>query len=75
MVIIFFWISYKEAESKAQSDKLDTERRKNAELQDDLSSAKVERELAEDKLKREIEDLKQSVIREKEQARQMEAAN
>lgn len=61
-----------EAENKAQSDKLDTERRKNAELQEDLSSAKVERELAEDKFKREIEDLKQSLTREKEQSRQME---
>jgi len=61
-----------EAESKAQSDKLDIERRRNAELQDDLSSAKVERDLAEDKLKREIEALKESLDREKEQARELE---
>jgi len=61
-----------EAESKAQSEKLDIERRKNAELQDDLSSAKVERNLAEDKFKREIEGLKEALKREKEQARQLE---
>ena len=61
-----------EAESKAQSDKIEIERRKNADLQDDLSSAKVERELAEDKLRREIQDLKQSLIAEKEHNRQME---
>ncbi|KAK5095026.1 hypothetical protein LTR70_007156 [Exophiala xenobiotica] len=61
-----------EAESKAQSEKLDIERRKNAELQDDLSSAKVERDLTEDKSKREIEGLKEALKREKEQARQLE---
>lgn len=61
-----------DAESRAQSDKLEIERRKNTELQDDLSSAKVERELSEDKFKREIENLRQSLIREKEQARLME---
>lgn len=61
-----------EAERKAQSDKLEIEQRKNAELQDDLTSAKLERELAEDKYKREIEDLRQSLVREKDQARQME---
>lgn len=61
-----------EAESRAQSDKLDAERRRNAELQDDLSSAKVERELSEDKFKREIATLVQSLARERDQARQME---
>lgn len=61
-----------DAESKAQSDKLEAERRRTAELQDDLSSLKVERELSEDKYKREIGDLKQALQREKEQARQME---
>lgn len=61
-----------DAESRAVSDKLGVEQRRNAELQDDLSSARVERELAKNKLRKEIEDLKQSLIREKDQARQME---
>lgn len=61
-----------DAENKAHLEKLQIEQRKNAELQDDLSSAKVEREIAEDKLRREIDNLRQSLAREKEQARQME---
>lgn len=61
-----------DAEAKAQSDKLEAEWRKTAELTDDLSSLKVERELSNDKFKREIGDLKQALQREKEQSRSME---
>lgn len=60
------------AESKAANDLLEKERKKTAELQDDLTSAKVERELSEEKLRREIKDLKASLEREKEQTRAME---
>jgi chromosome segregation ATPase len=61
------------AESKAQSDQLEKERRKASDLQDDLTSAKVEREISEEKLRREIKDLKAALEREKEQARAMES--
>ncbi|KAK5059728.1 hypothetical protein LTR84_009611 [Exophiala bonariae] len=61
------------AEGKAQSDQLEKERRKAADLQDDLTSAKVEREISEEKLRREIKDLQASLEREKEQARVMES--
>lgn len=61
------------AESKAQSDQLEKERRKAADLQDDLTSAKVEREISEEKLRREIKDLQAALEREKEQARVMES--
>lgn len=61
-----------DVESQAQSDRLEAERKRNSELQDDLSSARIEKDLAEDKFRREIEDLRQSLAREKEQARQME---
>lgn len=61
-----------DAESKAQSDRLVVEQRRVTELQNDLSSAKIEKELAEDKFRQEIDDLKQSSAQEKEQARQME---
>ncbi|KAK5085944.1 hypothetical protein LTS08_006467 [Lithohypha guttulata] len=61
-----------QAEVNAQSDKLETERKRTAELQDDLTSSKVEHELATDKSKREIEELKRSLQAERAQARQME---
>lgn len=61
------------AESKAQSDALEQSKRRIAELEDDLSSAKVERELSEEKLRREIRDLRDSLEREKEGARILEA--
>jgi len=60
------------AETKAQSDKLEIELKRNAELQDDLSSARLEKQLTEEKLKKEIEDLGKALTTEKEQARQME---
>lgn len=61
------------AEGKAQSDQLEKERRKAADLQDDLTSAKLDREISEEKLRREIKDLQGSLEREKEQARVMES--
>ncbi|ETN42078.1 uncharacterized protein HMPREF1541_04017 [Cyphellophora europaea CBS 101466] len=60
------------AESKATAEQLEKERKKTADLQDDITSAKVERELAEEKLKREIKDLKASLEREKAHSRAME---
>lgn len=60
------------AESKAQSEQLEVERKRIVELQDDLSSAKVEREIGEEKLRREVRDLKSTLEREKEQTRSME---
>lgn len=61
-----------EAETRAQAGLAERERKLNEELQDDLSSARVERELSEEKLKREISDLKASLEREKEHSRVME---
>ena len=61
-----------EAEVRAQTDLEERERKRNEKLQDDLMSAKVERELSEEKLKREISDLQASLQREKEHSRIME---
>ncbi|KIW64266.1 hypothetical protein PV04_09213 [Phialophora macrospora] len=61
------------AESKAQSDQLEKERKRVIELQDDLNSAKVERQISEEKLRREIKELETALEREKEQARAMES--
>lgn len=61
-----------DAESKARSDRMAVDQRKITELSEDLSSAKIERELAEGKLKKDIEQLNGLLTREKEQARQME---
>jgi hypothetical protein len=61
------------AESKAQADLSDQSRRKITELEDDLSSARIERELSEEKLRREIRGLKENLDREKEGARILEA--
>lgn len=60
------------AESKAQSNAVEKERKQIADLNDDLSSAKVEREISEEKLRREIRDLKASLEREKEQSKSLE---
>ncbi|KAL2438397.1 hypothetical protein ABEF95_008468 [Exophiala dermatitidis] len=61
------------AESKAQSDQLVKERRRITELEDDLASARVEREISEDKLRREITELQAALEKEKQQARAMES--
>ncbi|KAL2419479.1 hypothetical protein ABEF95_009808 [Exophiala dermatitidis] len=61
------------AESKAQSDQLVKERRRITELEDDLASARVEKEISEDKLRREITELQAALEKEKQQARAMES--
>lgn len=60
------------AEAAAASEKLEIEQKRSADLQDDLSNVKMEKQLLEEKLRREIEDLRQSLALEKEQTRQME---
>lgn len=60
------------AENKAQSEALEREKRQIAELKDDLTSAKVDREISEEKLQREIRDLKASLEREKERSTSLE---
>ncbi|EEP78547.1 predicted protein [Uncinocarpus reesii 1704] len=60
------------AERKIKSESSEAESRRVAELKDDLSSAKIEREISEEKLRREIRDLKESLEREKERGRVQE---
>ncbi|WEW61651.1 hypothetical protein PRK78_007143 [Emydomyces testavorans] len=60
------------AERKALSQSSEAESRRVAELKDDLSSAKIEREISEEKLRRETRDLKESLEREKERGRVQE---
>lgn len=61
------------AESKAHAEVLEQSKRRVAELEDDLSSAKVEREISEEKMRREIRTLQDNLEREKENARVLEA--
>ncbi|OAP62994.1 hypothetical protein AYL99_02221 [Fonsecaea erecta] len=61
------------AESKVQSEQLEKERRKIVELQDDLTVAKVEREISEEKLRKEIQALRHDLEKQKEQTRIMES--
>ena len=60
------------AESKAQTDVLERERRQVAELKDDLTSQKIEHELRETKLRREAQQLRDSLEREKQVSRSLE---
>ena len=60
------------AERHAQTDDGERFRKQNQELLDNVSSARVERELAELKLRREIGDLTSSLAREKERFDSME---
>ena len=60
------------AESKAQRDALGQENKQIADLQDGLTCAKVEREISEEKLRREISDLKVSLEREREHSTSLE---
>jgi TATA element modulatory factor len=60
------------AEGRATAEQLQKERKKVSDLQDDINNAKVERELAEEKLNREIKDLRASLQREKEHTGTME---
>lgn len=60
------------AESKAQSDALEQEKRRTAQLEEELTSVKTEHDLNEEKLNREISDLKEKVEQEKGRARMLE---
>lgn len=62
-----------DAEAKANSDALERERQRADKLEEELSSARIEREIAEEKLRREITSLKENVEQEKEKARVLEA--
>lgn len=61
------------AESKAESDALEQERRRANDLEEELSSTKIERDIREEKSRKEISDLTQTVEQEKERARMLEA--
>ncbi|KAE8152798.1 TATA element modulatory factor 1 TATA binding-domain-containing protein [Aspergillus avenaceus] len=60
------------AEVKAQDDALEKEKRRVAQLEDELSSTKVERDINEEKSRTEISDLKNTIVQEKERARMLE---
>ncbi|EGD97688.1 hypothetical protein TESG_05090 [Trichophyton tonsurans CBS 112818] len=60
------------AERKAEEETAKVESRLITELKEELSSAKVNHELSEEKLRREIQDLKDSLNREKEHSRTQE---
>lgn len=60
------------AERQVQTNDAERLRKQNQELRDDVTSARVERELAEEKLRREIGDLTASLAREKERFAAME---
>lgn len=59
----------KAEEGKAQAEALDAERMITAELKDEVSSLKTERDLAERQYQSEIRDLKEKIERDKERAR------
>ena len=61
--------SAKEAEEKARAEALDQERRKAADLADELTNIKIEKELAEKGHQNELRELKAKSEREKERAR------
>lgn len=61
------------AESKAQSDALEQERRRANDLEEELSTIKIERDISEEKTKKEISSLKEKAEQEKERARMLEA--
>ena len=61
-----------QAEAKAQSSSLEKEKKRSDQLHEELTTARIERELGEDKLSREIKDLQAALEREKEHFRVME---
>ncbi|KAJ9643747.1 hypothetical protein H2204_001892 [Knufia peltigerae] len=61
------------AENKVKADQVAKEQKRITELQDDLMSAKVEREISEEKLRREIKDLQATLSREREQTKVLES--
>ncbi|KAL2832180.1 TATA element modulatory factor 1 TATA binding-domain-containing protein [Aspergillus cavernicola] len=61
------------AETKANSDALEREKHRADQLEEDLSSARIEREIVEEKLRREMNGLKENIEQEKERARVLES--
>lgn len=61
------------AEKKAESDALEQERRRADDLEEELSTLKIERDISEEKSRKEISELTQKVEQEKERARMLEA--
>lgn len=61
------------AESKAESDALEQERRRANDLEEELSTIKIERDISEEKSRKEISELTQKIEQEKERARMLEA--
>ncbi|KAL4916242.1 TATA element modulatory factor 1 DNA binding-domain-containing protein [Aspergillus aurantiobrunneus] len=61
------------AEAKANSDALEREKQRADQLDEELSSARIERDIAEEKLKGEITGLQKNIEQEKERARVLEA--
>ncbi|KAI9851656.1 MAG: hypothetical protein M1838_003125 [Thelocarpon superellum] len=61
-----------EAATRAQTGALEAERRLVQDLRDDLSNAKIEKELAEERVRAELRAFKEKAEREKEQARATE---
>jgi 2',3'-cyclic-nucleotide 2'-phosphodiesterase (5'-nucleotidase family) len=57
-----------DAEKRAQTDKLEEQTRVVAELNDDLSNARLEKRLAEDRAKGEIRQLKEDAARQQEKS-------
>ena len=61
--------SAREAEEQARAEALEQERRKAAELSDELSNLKIEKELADKEHQNEVRELREKSEREKERAR------
>ncbi|KAJ0424713.1 TATA element modulatory factor 1 TATA binding-domain-containing protein [Aspergillus carlsbadensis] len=61
------------AEAKANSEALEREKQRAEQLEESLSSVKIEREISEEKLRREMTGLKENIEQEKERARILEA--
>lgn len=61
-----------EAEQRAQSHKLEAEKKKSADLQDELDNAKIERKLLEDRLKADLRDSKIETVKAREQSKLQE---
>ena len=61
------------AEAKAHSDAIDQQNRKADELEEELANTKIERDIGQEKAKKEIAELKEKVDQEKERARMLEA--
>ncbi|KAJ5122399.1 M protein repeat protein [Penicillium atrosanguineum] len=61
------------AESKATSDALEKERSRANDLEEELSTLKIERDISQGKMKKEISELKEKIDQERERARMLEA--